>query len=140
MTWPSGAARRLSRRDVENSMRKALATIAAAGMAASACATPASAEIIKTEAELAGKNFCWSSGYDSEQYGRDYSYAYSFHSLANVNIQFVIHGAWSIARDGTVTLKIDGGGTLIRRYDIDGDRVNEVTGSLGSLRGGGFVC
>jgi hypothetical protein len=120
-------------------MRKAVAMIAAAGMAASVCAAPAQAEIVRTEAELAGKNFCWSSGRDSEQYGRDSSYVYSFHSLTNVNIQFVIHGAWSIARDGTVTLKIDGGGTLIRRYDIDGDRVNELTGTIDSS-GGGHVC
>ena len=113
--------------------------IAAAGMAASARATPACAEIVRTEAELAGKNFCWSSGRDSEQYAADYSYAYSFHSSMNVNIQFVIHGTWSIARDGAVTLKIDGGGTLIRRYEIEGDRVNELTGTLNVSRGG-HIC
>ena len=45
--------------------------IAAAGMAASARATPACAEIVRTETELAGKNFCWSSGRDSEQYAAD---------------------------------------------------------------------
>jgi hypothetical protein len=118
-------------------MRKCFAAAAALGVASSALAWPARADIIVSDAALAGKNFCWFTGWDSEQYGRDHSYVYSYH--ANFDVQFVIRGVWTIARDGAVTLKIDGGGTLVRRYEINGEHVKELTGSLG---GGsdGHVC
>ena len=120
-------------------MRRVFAAAAALGIAAGAPATPARAEIITTDAGLAGKNFCWWSGWDSEQYGRDHSYIYSYHISPNTDVQRVIHGAWTIARDGTVTLKIDGGGTLTRRYDVNGEHVYELTGTLGG-GGDGHVC
>jgi hypothetical protein len=119
-------------------MRRVVGATTALVIAAAAAATPALAEIITTDAGLAGKNFCWASGLDSEQYGRDHSYIYSYHMWSN-SIQYVIHGAWTVGRDGVVTLKIEGGATLVRRYEIDGERVNELTGSLA---GGadGHVC
>ena len=118
-------------------MHKLFAAITAVGMACSALAPPACADIIRTDAALAGKNFCWLLGRDSEQYGRDHSYAYSF--VASYSVQVVIHGTWTVSHDGLVTLKIDGGGTLVRRYDVNGEHVVELTGSVG---GGdnGHVC
>ncbi len=110
-------------------MRKTIAAAAAAGVASTAFEWPVRAEFISNESALACSNFFWFSGLDSEQYGRDHSYVYSYHS--NFNIQFVIRGAWTIGRDGAVTLKIDGGGTLVRRCDVNGEHVKELTGSLG---------
>jgi hypothetical protein len=118
-------------------MRKLIAVMAAIGLASSALSPYANAEIVKSDAVLAGKNFCWSQGADSEQYGRDHTYVYSY--LFSPNVQIVLHGVWTISRDGAVTLKIDGGVTLIRRYDIDGEHVVELTGSLGS-GSDGHVC
>jgi hypothetical protein len=114
----------------EISVHKLFAVIAATAMAAGASASPAGAEIIKSEAALAGKNFCWWSGWDSEQYGRDHTYVYSYHVQIWFPQQYVVRGTWSIGRDGTVTLKMEAGGTLVRRYDIDGDHVTELTGTL----------
>jgi hypothetical protein len=108
-------------------------------MASSAIVPPARAELIRSDAALAGKNFCWSSGSAFEQYGRDHSYVYSAPVSIEYAVQSVVHGTWSIGRDGVVTLKIEGGWTLYRRYDVNGDHVAELSGSLG---GGaeGHVC
>ena len=122
-------------------MRKVVAAMAAAGIASSAFAAPARAEIINTDAALAGRTFCWSLGWDSEQYGRDHSYVYSYHMTYWNQGQLVLHGSWTISRDGTVTLKIDGGGTLTRRYDINGEHVFELNGTLVHSGGAeGHLC
>jgi hypothetical protein len=120
-------------------MRRLFTAIAAVGVAAGVFATPAHAEIIKTDAALAGKNFCWSSGWDAEQFGHDHSYTYSLHLNYFTQGQFVLHGTWAINRDGVVTLNIDGGGILVRRYEVNGEYVRELTGTLfgGSA---GHVC
>lgn len=120
-------------------MHRLFAMAAAVSIASGAFATPARAEIVKTDAGLAGRNFCWLSGWDSEQYGRDHSYIYSYHMHDFNQGQIVIHGTWTISRDGTVTLDIDGGGTLVRRYEIIDDHVNELTGTLRGAADG-HVC
>jgi hypothetical protein len=138
-----GRGRRAAARSARPA-RRFLASSIVAAIFCSAVARPAFAEIVRTDAELAGKNFCWALGADSEQYGRDHSYVYSY--VFSYSVQIVLHGVWSI-RDGVVTLKLDGGVTATRRYDIDGEHVTELTGSLmGSAAGGanrgvvGHVC
>ena len=117
-------------------MRKASAMIAAAGMAATGCATPACAEIVRTEAALTSKNFCWSSGRDSEQICPRLflrlllpQFDERQHSVRHSRDMVDRQGRHGDAQDRR-------GGTLIRRYEIDGDRVNELTGTLNVSRGG----
>jgi len=93
----------------------------------------ASAEIIKSDASLAGKRICWSAGADNEIYNRDHTYIYSVESVGQK--YYTTTGTWSIGKDGTVTIKVTGGGTLLRRYDFDGDHLKELTGSLLSWGG-----
>lgn len=111
-------------------MRKLFAVTAVVALSCGAPTAPARAEIIRSDAALADKNFCWWSGWDSEQYGRDHSYVYSYHVHIWDTHQIVVHGTWTIGRDGTITLTMEAGGTLIRKYDVDGDRVIELTGTL----------
>ena len=116
-------------------MQKIFVLITALGIASGAFANPASAEIIKTDAGLAGKEFCWSGGADNETYNRDHTYIYNV-TATGQKIE-TYKGTWTISKDGTITLKLDGGTTALRRYDIDGDHVKELTGSVASYGGGG---
>jgi hypothetical protein len=102
------------------------------GLSAIAVA-PAFAEIVKTDAGLAGKRICSSGGADTEVYNRDHTYVYNKEDIAQKYI--ATKGTWSIAKDGTVTIKTEGGGTWLRRYDVDGDNFKELTGSLLSWGG-----
>jgi hypothetical protein len=114
-------------------MRKLFLSTATVGFALSAFADPVSAAIITTDAGLAGKIFCWRD--DQEKFGADHSYFFYWHPGGGAfDKQNVDKGAWAISRDGTVTLKLSGG-TQIRRYDINGDRVKELTGALFSYTG-----
>jgi len=102
------------------------------GLSAIALA-PASAEIIKTDAGLAGKKICWSAGADTEIYNRDHTYIYNVEGTSQKYT--TTKGTWTTSKDGTVTIKVDGGGTWLRRYDVDGDNFKELTGSLLSWGG-----
>ena len=94
---------------------------------------PTSAETIRTDAGLAGKTFCWSGGYDNEIYNRDHTYVYNYEDVSQKI--YSTKGKWTISKDGTVTIKADGGQTWLRRYDFDGEHVKELTGSLLSWGG-----
>jgi len=118
-------------------MQKLCTLIAAAGFASSACAIPASAEVITTDAGLAGKRFCWSGGADSETYNRDHTYVYIYMATVTAQAPTTVKGTWAISKDGTITLKLNGGGTAVRRYDaIDADHLKELTGTLLNWWGG----
>jgi hypothetical protein len=92
--------------------------------------TPASAEIIKTDAGLAGQKFCWSQGWDQEKYNPDHTYVYYYRpATGQWDKQLSEKGTWSISKDGTVTLKLDSG-TKTRRYVINGNQVKELTKTL----------
>jgi hypothetical protein len=117
-------------------MRKLFVSLAAFGVASSTFADSASAEIIKTDAGLAGQKFCWSQGFDTEIYGRDYNYVHTFRpSFQQYDKMLSEKGTWAISKDGTVTLKLDTG-TQTRRYDINGGQINELTNSLQMVHGG----
>jgi hypothetical protein len=104
--------------------------IAAVGIASSSCVISAFAEIIKTDAGLAGQKFCWSQGWDQEIYGSDHTYVYYYRpATGQWDKQSSEKGTWSISKDGTVTLKLDTGAKT-RRYDINGNQVKELTHSL----------
>ena len=111
-------------------MRQAALAFLAAATLTCAPTLPASAEIVRTEAALSGRTICWWSGWDSEQFRPDHTYVYSYHVHVWNTHQFVIRGAWAIERDGTVTLTLEGAGVILRRYDVNGDHVVELTGSL----------
>jgi hypothetical protein len=97
------------------------------------------AEVMRSDASLSGRRICWFSGLDSEQYNRDHSYVYSYHTrLWDQMRQYVVRGAWSFAPDGSVVLTMDGGGSWIRKYEVNGDRVSELTGSLDGGHDGYF--
>ena len=114
-------------------MQKLPILIAALGISFSAFASPVFAEIIKTDAGLAGKTFCWSGGADNEIYNRDHTYIYNKEDVGQKI--YTTTGTWTIGKDGTVTIKVAGGSTWLRRYDIDGDHIKELTGSLLSWGG-----
>jgi hypothetical protein len=117
-------------------MRKLFVSLAAFGVASSTFADSASAEIIKTDAGLAGQKFCWSQGFDTEIYGRDHNYVHTFRpSFQQYDKMLSEKGTWAISKDGTVTLKLDTG-TQTRRYDINGGQINELTNSLQMVHGG----
>ncbi len=99
-----------------------------------ASATSASAEIIKTDAGLAGKKFCWSGGFDQENYGRDHTYVFTTN---RINYQTTTKGTWAISKNGTVTLKFEGGAAQLRRYEIeaDGEHVKDLTNTIVSYQG-----
>ena len=69
-------------------------------------------------------------GLGLRQFRPDHTYVYSYHVHVWNTHQFVIRGAWAIERDGTVTLTLEGAGVILRRYDVNGDHVVELTGSL----------
>ena len=119
-------------------MQKALLAIAVVAMLTGLWARPAIAEIARSDAAIAGRTICWWSGWDSEQYGRDHSYVYSYHVHLYDAHQYVIRGAWSLGPDGTITLTMEGGGVLARKYDVNGDHVVELTGTLNGGQEGYF--
>jgi len=105
-----------------------------AGLSVMALA-PASAEIIKTDAGLAGQKFCWSQGWDQEIYGRDHTYVHYYRpATGQWDKQSSEKGTWSISKDGTVTLKLDTG-TQTRRYDVNGNQVKELTNAVQNWSG-----
>ncbi len=118
-------------------MRRVVLAIAALAMAGCPL-RPALAEIIRTDAALAGRTVGWDSGGDSEQFGREHNYSYSYHVQVWTTNQYVAHGRWSVSADGTVTLNMEGGAIVIRKYDVRGDRVVELTGSLNGGENGYF--
>ena len=97
------------------------------------------AEVVRNDASLLGRRICWFSGLDSEQYNRDHSYVYTFHTrLWDQMRQYVVRGTWALFPDGSIVLTMDGGGSSVRRYEVSGDRVSEVTGSLDGGHDGYF--
>jgi hypothetical protein len=123
-------------------MRKLCVPTVALGISFGAFAHPVSAETIKTDAGLAGKKFCWSSGWHYEKYGRDHSYVYYSHVDYLSFSPLTAKGTWTISKDGIVTLELSDGSTKTRQYDmIDGSHVKELTGSLFNWRGApGKLC
>jgi hypothetical protein len=120
------------RQMAEESMRKLFQSTATVGIAFSIFADPVSAGII-TKDGLAGKRFCWLD--DQEKFGADHSYVFYWRpGGGGFDKQYEDKGTWAISKDGTVTLKLSGG-TQTRRYDIDGGRVKELTGSLFNYTG-----
>jgi hypothetical protein len=109
--------------------------LAALGVSFMTFATLSSAEIIKTDAGLAGQKFCWSQGFDTEIYGRDHTYVHTYRpSFQQYDKLLSEKGTWAISKDGTITLKLDTG-TQTRRYDINGGQINELTNSLQRVHG-----
>jgi hypothetical protein len=100
---------------------------------------PALADVARSEAILADRTICWWSGWDSEQYLRDHTYVYSYHVSNWYTHQVVIRGVWALERDGTVTLTMEDGVKLTRKYDVNGNRVVELTGTL-SGGAEGYFC
>jgi len=99
---------------------------------------PAIAEIIHSDGRLSGRKMCWWSQFDSEQYHRDHTYVYTYHVHIWIISQYVVRGVWSVAPDGVVTVKLDGGGAMVRKYEVNGDRLVELTGTLDGGREGYF--
>jgi hypothetical protein len=124
-------------------MRKLFLLTATVGIAFSTFADPVSAAIITTDAGLAGKTFCWLD--DQEKFGADHSYVFYWHpGGGGFDKQYEDKGTWAISKDGTVTLKLSGG-AQVRRYDVNGGQVKELTGTLFSNtcyagNGPGKVC
>lgn len=119
-------------------MARVLSTIAALTFLAALPSTPASAKILRPESAIVDKTICWWSGSDSEQYHRDHSYIYAYHYHDWPAIQWVVRGIWSMGSDGAITLKLEGGTVMVRQYDVMGDRIDELTGSLNGGRDGYF--
>jgi hypothetical protein len=112
-------------------MRKLFLLTAALGIGTSS--TFASAEIVRTDAGLAGASFCWFA--DQEKYGRDHTYVHYFRPASGQwDKQLSEKGTWAIGKDGTVTLKLDSG-TQTRRYDITGGRIKELTNAIQNTNG-----
>jgi hypothetical protein len=99
--------------------------LAALGVSFMTFATLGFAEIIKTDAGMAGQKF----------YGRDHTYVHTFRpSFQQYDKMLSEKGTWAISKDGTITLKLDTG-TQTRRYDINGGQINELTNSLQRVHG-----
>jgi hypothetical protein len=111
-------------------MRRVFLAIAALAAAATGPPDLAVGEIVRSETTLANRTICWWSGQDSEQYLGDHTYVYSYHVHVWTPYQYVVRGRWSIGRDGVVTLTMEGGAVQTRKYDIRGDHVVELTGTL----------
>ena len=112
-------------------MRKLFLLTAALGIGSSS--TIASAEIIKTDAGLAGASFCWFA--DQEKYGRDHTYVHYMRPASGQwDKQLSEKGTWAISKDGTVTLQLDSG-TQTRRYDVTGRQVKELTNAIQNTNG-----
>ena len=117
-------------------MRASLLAFGAIGLSLSTLVVltiPASAKIITTDAELAGSSFCWYT--EQEKYGRDHTYIHYYRPYSGQwDNQLSEKGTWAISKDGTVTVRLDGGAKT-RRYDVNGGRVKELTNSIINVNG-----
>ena len=119
-------------------MGKVGSMIAALASFVTLCPAPASAKILRAESAIADKTICWWSGMDSEQYHRDHSYIYAYHYHDWPAIQWVVRGTWSMGPNGAITLNLEGGTVTVRQYDVVGERIDELTGSVNGGRDGYF--